>query len=318
MTTAAARFRRLTTVLPRLAAGRDVRIDELAAQAGVPATTLMADLRALAERYDVPAGFVEGVAVLVDGDTVSVRTDHFLRPMRLTAAELCALELGLSLLARERDGDDRVAVDHLREAVTSLIVSLPRDEVYAGLRDGALVDRGGSSTLPQLRRAVRQQNVITIGYRSGTATEDDERAIQPYALLHSRGSWFVMAWCERSDAMRMFRADRITAARDSGRRFERPSDFRIEDFMVDGKPFINSGPPPQLVIRYGPAIARWIAERDGLPLDDDGTAVRTMPLADREWAIRHVLQYGPDAEIVEPVDLRAEVVERLRWILQRQ
>ena len=35
------------------------------------------------------------------------------------------------------------------------------------------------------------------------------------------------------------------------------------------------------------------------------------PIADGEWAIRHVLQYGPDAEVVAPEELRAAVRARL-------
>jgi predicted DNA-binding transcriptional regulator YafY len=35
------------------------------------------------------------------------------------------------------------------------------------------------------------------------------------------------------------------------------------------------------------------------------------PLADTAWAVRHVLQYGPDAEVVEPEEVRALVRRRL-------
>jgi predicted DNA-binding transcriptional regulator YafY len=34
-------------------------------------------------------------------------------------------------------------------------------------------------------------------------------------------------------------------------------------------------------------------------------------VADDSWAVRHVLQYGPDAEILAPPELREVVRERL-------
>jgi predicted DNA-binding transcriptional regulator YafY len=74
---------------------------------------------------------------------------------------------------------------------------------------------------------------------------------------------------------------------------------------------VSEAPVPTLTVRYSAAIARWIAERDGLPLESDGTALRTLPLGDREWAVRHVLQYGPDAAVVEPEELLVEVKTRL-------
>ena len=35
------------------------------------------------------------------------------------------------------------------------------------------------------------------------------------------------------------------------------------------------------------------------------------PLADTDWAVRHVLQYGPDVEVLEPDAVREAVVARL-------
>jgi predicted DNA-binding transcriptional regulator YafY len=42
-----------------------------------------------------------------------------------------------------------------------------------------------------------------------------------------------------------------------------------------------------------------------------------LPVADDAWAVRHVLQYGPEAEILEPVELRRMLVERLKSMIRR-
>jgi predicted DNA-binding transcriptional regulator YafY len=39
------------------------------------------------------------------------------------------------------------------------------------------------------------------------------------------------------------------------------------------------------------------------------------PLADTDWAVRHVLQYGPDAEVLEPAAVREEIVRRLQGMM---
>jgi predicted DNA-binding transcriptional regulator YafY len=39
------------------------------------------------------------------------------------------------------------------------------------------------------------------------------------------------------------------------------------------------------------------------------------PLADMDWAVRHVLQYGPDVDVLEPVEVREKVCERLAGAL---
>jgi predicted DNA-binding transcriptional regulator YafY len=40
-------------------------------------------------------------------------------------------------------------------------------------------------------------------------------------------------------------------------------------------------------------------------------------VADVRWALRHVLQYGPEAEVLEPPELREEIIARLRAIEER-
>jgi predicted DNA-binding transcriptional regulator YafY len=68
-------------------------------------------------------------------------------------------------------------------------------------------------------------------------------------------------------------------------------------------------------VRYSARIARWIAEREHVSLAPDGSLTLDHPLADTEWAVRHVLQYGPDAEVIAPVEVREQIRTRLASIL---
>jgi predicted DNA-binding transcriptional regulator YafY len=69
-----------------------------------------------------------------------------------------------------------------------------------------------------------------------------------------------------------------------------------------------------LQVRYSPKVARWIAEREGKTLDQDGSLTLEHPLADSEWAVRHLLQYGPEVEVLEPAGVREALVRRLENI----
>lgn len=281
MSTAAARFRRLTTLLPRFAERDTQRLDELAAECGVPVAQLSADLQALADRFDDPGGFVEGVAVMIEGDRVSVRTDHFRRPMRLTVAELCALELGLALLEREQDGGDPLPTTELRERLATLITRLPQDRAYDGLRDGALAHPDQARAVPRLRDALRRHRVVELQYQKSHDEAAQPRTVRPYALRFSRGAWYLSGWCERSDGLRLFRCDRIVSVTITDREHEVPANFSPDQLMVDGKVFharrtdaaadgaIQSGNRP--VDRR----ARWWAARDRRQRAPDDAARRS-------------------------------------------
>ena len=92
-----------------------------------------------------------------------------------------------------------------------------------------------------------------------------------------------------------------------------PADFSPESVIREGKVFQRDG-AGRVRIRYGPQVARWIAEREGKTLEADGTLTLEHPLADPHWVVRHVLQYGPDAEVLEPKAMRDAVAEALAAI----
>ena len=69
-----------------------------------------------------------------------------------------------------------------------------------------------------------------------------------------------------------------------------------------------------MTVRYSPRIARWVAEREGAKLAADGSVTLEHVVADDAWAVRHVLQYGPEAEILAPEELREKLVGELKGL----
>ncbi len=309
--TAASQLRRLLQVIPRLADGEEHPIAELAADAGVDFGTLMEDLASITDRFDAPGGFVEGVQVTVNDRTVSIVSNHFLRPMRLTMPELCALELGLSVLRAERPPDEQSAIGGALKRLRAVITRLPQDEAYTGLRVAEFpVSSGAAVHLATIRRAMRGREKVRLTYRRGADAAAGERTISPYSLAFASGAWFVVGYCGKSEGIRIFRADRIEAAERMDARFELPADFSVDALVAEGR--ILTGTSGNAVsVRYGPRVARWIAEREGRAVEEDGSLTMRYPLLDPEWAVRHVLQYGPDAEVVGPKDVRGRVEARL-------
>lgn len=312
MNVAANRFQRLALMLPHFAAQERQSISALARILGTTPDIVLGDLNALIGRFDDVPGYEDPIAVSIEGDSVTLSTDHFLRPMRVTGAELCALELGLGLLARECSEEQHATIASLRAKLARCITGLPHDAAYAGLRDGTMTNKEQGRILEAIRAALRRSRAVQIDYLRPSDADAGQRKIRPYALFFHHGAWYVGGHCERANGMRLFRVDRIVECAATDDTFEVPRDFALDDLMAEGRPFTAAAPPARFRVRYSAAIARWIAERDGQPVESGGSAVRELPLADREWAVRHVLQYGPDCQVLSPDDLREEIVERLR------
>ncbi len=309
---AAAQLRRILHLLPLLADDREHPIDEVASAVGLDRRTLLGDLRSLADRFDDPGGFVEGVSIFLDDERVSMQSSHFLRPMRLTRAELAAVELGLAMLAAERPPEEQRAITGARTRLAAALAGTPPDPADAVTRaaDTGYPHHDDAGRRGRIRRAIRDRRKVRLSYQKATAGEPEWRTIAPYFLVPARGMWYLVAHADEADGLRFFRLDRVLDAVALDQRFRPPADVAVGELMKDGRMFRAEETEP-LVIRYSARIARWIAEREGQPLAADGSLTLTHPLADADWAVRHVLQYGPDAEVLSPASVRAAVRARL-------
>ncbi len=317
---AAEQLRRLLLVLPALADDRAHSLAEIAERVGASEQVIRRDLTALVSRVsDEPAGFTEGVSLLLGTDSVQFQTPSglFRRPMALTRDELHALDLGLAMLAHEAPPDERPVLQRARERLVHAIAASAREQAATNGRHASLAAESGVSQV--IRRAlqgcIRERRVASITYRSAAAESNETRRVQPLGVVWARGNWYLVAWCERSEGLRVFRLDRISAALAEFERFRPLTDFSLESVLRDGKVLVGDvGPPMQ--VRYSPRVARWIAEREGLPLEADGSVTVTMEAIQEDWAVRHVLRYGPDAEVIAPESVRAAVRTTLHAMRQ--
>jgi predicted DNA-binding transcriptional regulator YafY len=310
--TAAAQLRRILHLIPQLGDGEPHPIAEIVERAGVDRALLLQDIRTISDRFDMPGGFIEGLQIYLGPDTVSVHPNHFLRPMRLTPPELCALELGLAMLRMERPPEEHRAIDRARERLRAAIAAAaPVDgEDY---RFAALGPAGDPEHLRRLREANRARRRVRLTYRKAAAEAASVRVLCPYDIVYTSGMWYVVANCG-DEKLRFFRLDRVEAVELLEERYERPKDFSLEAVLREGKAF-QATASETLRVRYSARIARWIAEREGKTVEADGSLVLEHPLADADWAVRHVLQYGADAEVLAPPSVREEIVRRLSHLL---
>ena len=311
MNTASAQLRRLLAFIPEIADGHEHAISDVAERLGVDAGTIARDLHALSERFGDPPGWIEKVQVYIESNRVSVEAaSHFKRPMRLTPNEVKALELGLSLLRAERPRKEHAAIEAALGRLRSL-ASQPVSETEE--RAASVGVERNLAHVPALRDALRNRRQVAIHYRKAAEAQAERRTVCPLSFAVEKGMWYLVAHCAQSEGIRIFRVDRIERIELLRESFERP-DVDIDKLLADGTAFVGS-PPRTLRVRYSPKVARWIAEREQGRKLADGSYEVEYPLADPDWAVRHVLQYGAEAEVLEPADVRQAIVERLTGML---
>jgi predicted DNA-binding transcriptional regulator YafY len=306
--TSAEQLRRLLALLPGLADGNEHSIADVAARLDVDARTLLKDLHDFSDRAGDPPGWIDRVQLFIDAEQVSMGpASHFRRPMALTQEEWRALELGLALLRAERPPDERQPLERALEKVRDIMTEAPPDDV---IHAATLGGERHSSALAALRKAISERKRVTITYQKGASDEADRRTVCPYSLVTDHGVWYVVAHCDRSAGIRFFRLDRVLSLELLDQTFERSEEVDVDAMLASGRAFVGD-PPERLRVRYSPRVARWIAEREKGTSLPDGSIEVEYPMADPSWAMRHVLQYGPEAVVISPAEVREEIVRRL-------
>jgi predicted DNA-binding transcriptional regulator YafY len=316
---AAAQLRRILHLVPRLADGEEHSIAEIAGRIGADPDTVRRDLFSISARYGAPGGFVEAVELYLTPEHVSAEAPGQLRrPMRLTVSELCALELGLGVLRAQRPPDEHAVLDRARARLREVIARLPGDRIPDGLLGASLGEHAEVAHLAQVQEALRGRRKLRLVYRKSGSPAAAERVVSPLALVAQSGMLYLIPPSDEGASFRVFRLDRVEGAEVLAEGFESPVGFSLDQILRAGRVFIPDGEPPTMRVRYSPGIARWIAEREGRAPGADGAMVVEHPLADPEWGMRHVLQYGDEAEVLEPASLRARLRERLAAIAAGQ
>jgi predicted DNA-binding transcriptional regulator YafY len=311
--TAHARLARLLHVIPAASREGGALLSDLASTLHTTEERILEDLREVTARaYYHPGGWPDDVLILEQADRVRVLHAKGLdRPVRLSAMETLCLALAL----RGTAASAALGSEEARERL------LARAEAHLGsaTRAGA----GGGVAAPErapdaegirelLIGAAGERRACALHYVKAGAHDGSLRVVHPYAIAYAEGHWYAVAYCSVEQDIRAFRMDRILAADVTESVFDPPGDFRVEDYLADGRVYRAHSDRP-LRVRYSPRVARWLRERaewksSAVEELDDGSVVLSHRAADPWWAVAHALQYGAEAEILEPEDLRSLVV----------
>jgi predicted DNA-binding transcriptional regulator YafY len=175
-----------------------------------------------------------------------------------------------------------------------------------------------SPALPRLLEAVAGRRRVKFRYKPVGQSREAERTVDPYALIHRQGAWYLAGHDHMRGDVRHYKLPRITsnvsfASRDGGPDFEIPPEFSAESDRVKIEPWAGDK-GTTVEVAFSPRLAWWVQQSLGLePAGtwNDWTLVR-LPVTDDEGFVSWVLGFGEDAVVRKPQRVRQAVVQRLR------
>lgn len=153
--------------------------------------------------------------------------------------------------------------------------------------------------LPTIAAATWQGRRLRARYREGSRVV--QRTLDPLGLVLKGGAWYLVA--HRSAGMRVYRVSRFASVRVREEGFERPEGFELASYWDEwSRSFEASRPQVEVKIRASELVRRFLpGELHG----EDGAYV--VGFENLDEAFRELLKFGPDAEVLEPAELRERV-----------
>jgi len=169
--------------------------------------------------------------------------------------------------------------------------------------------------------AVLQGRMLTLRYLGRARGEESQRLVHPHRLVFYRDNWYLLAFCEQAQALRLFSLDRITDAVGHKEPIQPYDSTSLDHYLEANVGIFGGATQDWAVLRFTSERARWVADECWHPQQVGrwvGDAYELqIPYADPRELILEILKYGPDVEVIAPEALRQEVIARLQSALAR-
>ena len=246
-------------------------------------------------------------------------TSFSLPHLLVSQNELLAILLARNLLSQSAGGI-------LSDAIASFGKKLLAQTGELGLGEQRLRDSfsaiwngyspADGQTFQTLASALLQSRRVAFRYYSPVRDQWTERTADPYHLQHYNGSWILLAWCRWRERWSKFNLSRVEDLQLTEQTFVPVPNEQWRPKIQGACGIFQDGDLKTVTLRFSPFRARWIGRelwhsQQEVLTEPDGSLRMRLVVADyREIKLR-IMQYGADVEVLEPAELRAEILDEI-------
>lgn len=245
-----------------------------------------------------------------------IDSEPFLPVFDLKLTEIFALTMAVRQLSAA--GDYILTYDAL-EAIKKIVANAPgvqRELLVESLNESVLRQGFGCRprVLEDLRKAVLEQRRVTLLYARPGEETPGPRVVDPYQMYFKRRALYLDAHCPDTRDYRVFRVNRISDVRPTNMQFTRHADYNFAERHRNAFSVFVGDTMERVRVRFNKRIAPYIREvcwhhSQQLTDEPDGSVVFEVEVNAPSEVGWWVLQWGAEAEVLEPESLRQELRE---------
>ncbi|MGI6124552.1 MAG: helix-turn-helix transcriptional regulator, partial [Acetivibrionales bacterium] len=167
-----------------------------------------------------------------------------------------------------------------------------------------------------IKKAIEKHNLIQFNYIDFSANKT-VRTVEPYSLVLKGQNWYLRAWCQIRQDLRIFKLSRIkdlTALQD---KFEpRKIEFDHINFDTEWK---YSGKTVNLQLLFDKEIENIAFEYfgDSLEKQNDGKLLLKTVMPEGYWLYGFILSFGTGVEVIDPPHIRMAIADISKKIYKK-
>jgi len=242
-------------------------------------------------------------------------------------SELLALYLSQGILSQLRGTVFHDAIEQLLAKVDEVVPQSAR-EYFRELESYILVEiftrrnyQKKARQIQAILACLRDKTVLKMEYFSPNRGEL-EREVDPYHLWIFGDSFYLIGFCHLNQEIRTFLVDRIKKALPTKKPFEMKSDFDFRKYSSESFRVMRSGKAEEYELKFAPQISYLIKERIWHPSQTihnhpDGSLTLRFCARGMEEVKSWVMSFGEMVDVLKPENLREEIKNSCRKILER-
>lgn len=303
------KFDRIVAILIQLQSRKVVKAQDLAERFGVSLRTIYRDIRTL-EASGVPLYGEAGTGYsLVDG--------YRLPPVMFTREEAASFIAAEKLMQKFTDKSLGESYNSAMFKIKAILKEVDKDWLQH-MEENILMQQSYppvQTALPNalgvLFNSVAEKKCVTLHYKAYEASEASTRTIEPVGIFHDHSNWYAMAWCHLRQDYRQFRTDRIQSIEATQQPFTKKHQ-PLEHYIEKEK---QQYPTTRVRLLVHHREARYLyGERHyhgfvSETVTDDGVEMLFEARNIAEWFPRWYLMYADCATILEPEELKENVLK---------
>ena len=222
-----------------------------------------------------------------------------------------------------KDSKTKLLIEKFKNIISDKEMEEQRKLDYFKIEEGYLMHKREKENIAFLKKAIENKNIIEVKYIN-SENVISERQLEPYIISIKGNSVYLFANCLLRKELRIFRVSRILEIKITNEKFtENPE---ITEKIYTQKGFFSDYIHNEIILKYKKnffEIAKFFLDSyEILDMNESKEKYNIMSLENYviiklnwridKWFLEFILSLGDNVEVLEPEELRTEIIQRIK------